>query len=247
MRGTVIEGRNAVIEALIAGAPLRGVLLAEGVTGAPIEKIERLARERSVPVRRVGKRRLDELSERGAHQGVVAEADEYRYAGLETLLAAVGDDPRALVVALDNVTDPGNLGAIARSVEVAGGLGLLVAKRRSPTVGPAAYKTSAGALSHLPVVQEPNLVRALERLKDAGFWVAGAEAGAVQGLWEAPLDGRLVIVLGAEGSGLSRLTRETCDFLVSIPVAGKVGSLNVAQAATLMAYEWVRRGTGAGR
>lgn len=244
MSEPVIEGRNAVAEALRSGMPVRAVLLGEGVSGGPIDEIERLARAAGASLKRVPRSALDAQSERGAHQGVIAQVHPFKYADIDEIIRHTEGRSRALIVALDNVTDAGNLGAIARSIEVAGGEALLVTKRRSAAIGPGAYKTSAGALAYLPVVQEPNLVRALERLKKAGFWIAGAEAHGAQEAWEAPLDGRLVLVLGSEGGGLSRLTREACDFLVRLPVAGKVDSLNVAQAATVLAFEWVRRGTG---
>jgi len=147
----------------------------------------------------------------------------------------------SLVIALDHVTDPGNLGAVARSAEVVGAECVLVQKKRSAAITPAAWKSAAGALAHVPIVQEPNLVRALEAFKAAGFWVAGASERAPQSAWDAPLEGRIVLVMGSEGEGLSRLTLEKCDFLVSLPQAGKVGSLNVAHATTALAYEWMRR------
>lgn len=196
-----------------------------------------------MPIEHVRRQVLDDLSERGAHQGIVARAADFRFTPLEQLLASARDKSVSLLVALDHITDAGNLGAIARSAEVAGADGLIVPSRRSAALGPGAYKAAAGALAWLPVAQEPNLVRALEVCKQAGYWVAGASERAEQRVWDAPLDGRLVLVLGAEGTGLSRLVAETCDFLVSIPVAGKVGSLNVAQAASVLTYEWVRRST----
>lgn len=238
---SVIEGRNAVLEALRAGAPVRRIMLAEGSGGKPLDELVRLAQASGVKVERVSRRMLDDRSERGAHQGVLAELEPFAFTDLTDVIGRVGERSRSLVVVLDHVTDPGNLGAVARSLEVAGGDALIVPRHRSAAIGAGAYKTSAGALAHLPVVQEPNLVRALERLKDAGYWVAGADASGDKDLWEAPLDGRLALVLGSEGEGLSRLVREACDFLVGIPVAGRVDSLNVAQAATVLAFEWVRR------
>lgn len=237
-----IEGRNAVIEALRAGMPLDEVLLAEGTKpDAALTEIERRAREAKVRLRRVARRELDAASERGAHQGVMAKAAPFRFTPLEKVVSATEGRASALVIALDHVTDPGNLGAIVRSAEVVGASAVVIAKRRSAAITPAAYKASAGALAHVPLVQEPNLVRALERLKEARFWVAGASEQAEQTAWDAPLDGRLVLVMGSEGEGLSRLTKERCDFLVRLPQAGKVGSLNVAQAATALSYEWLRR------
>lgn len=241
MATSIIEGRNAVCEALRARVPLERIMIADGATGAPIADVERLAGRAHVPVERVGRKRLDALSERGAHQGVIAEATPFQFTQLDTVIQHVGDRASALVVVLDHIYDPGNLGAIVRSVDVAGGDAVVVPKRRTAPVGAAAYKASAGAIAHVPVVQESNIVQCLKRLKEAGFWVAGADATATTLAWDAPLEGRLALVMGSEGEGLSRLVRENCDFLVRLPVAGHVDSLNVAQAATVMAFEWVRR------
>lgn len=238
---SIIEGRNAVSEALRARVPLEKILIADGATGAPIADVERLAARASVPVERVGRKKLDAMSERGAHQGVIAQATPFQFTPLDTVIRRIGDRASALVVVLDHIYDPGNLGAIVRSVDVAGGDAVVVPKRRTAPVGAAAYKASAGAIAHVPIVQESNIVQCLESLKAAGFWVAGADAAATTLAWDAPLEGRLALVMGSEGEGLSRLVRENCDFLVRLPVAGHVDSLNVAQAATVMAFEWVRR------
>ncbi|PKQ15895.1 MAG: 23S rRNA (guanosine(2251)-2'-O)-methyltransferase RlmB [Actinobacteria bacterium HGW-Actinobacteria-7] len=237
-----IEGRNAVIEALRAGMPLKKVFLAEG-TGPDrgLEEIERRARESGLAVVRAGRVELDKMSERGAHQGVIARAAEFGYTPIEHVVGAVEGRPSALIIALDHITDPGNLGAVARTAEVVGAAAIVVQKKRSAAITPAAWKSSAGALAHVPLVQEANLVRALGIFKQEGFWVAGACEDAEQTAWDAPLEGRLVLVMGSEGEGLARLTKEACDFLVSLPQAGKVGSLNVAQATTALAYEWLRR------
>jgi 23S rRNA (guanosine2251-2'-O)-methyltransferase len=238
----LLEGRNAVAEALRSGMPVVRVTFAEGnKPDRLLEEIERRAREAGTAVVTVPKRELDRASERGAHQGVVAEAAPFRYSPLESVLRSVEGAEQALVIALDHVTDPGNLGAVARTAEVVGAAGVLVQKKRSAAVTAAAWKSSAGAIAHVPLVQESNLAQALARLKDAGFWVAGATEHAEQTVWEAPLAGRIVLVMGSEGSGLARLTQESCDFLVRLPQAGKVGSLNVAQATTAIAYEWLRR------
>jgi 23S rRNA (guanosine2251-2'-O)-methyltransferase len=239
---SVIEGRNAVFEALRAGMPVRSVMIAEGTQpDRTLEEIARLAGEVGVAVTRVPKRELDAKSERGSHQGVIADAAPYKYASLDQVLAAAKGQERSLIIALDHITDPGNLGAIVRTAEVVGADGVLVANRRAAAVTPAAYKASAGALAHIALAQEANIVRSLQRCKDAGYWIAGASEHAEQSVWDAPLEGRVVLVMGSEGEGLARLTRETCDFLVSLPQAGKVGSLNVAQATTAIAYEWLRR------
>ena len=237
-----IEGRNAVLEALRADVPIKRVLIAEGTKpDRSLDEIARRASSAGAEVVRAPKRELDAKSERGAHQGVLAEAAPYRFASLDDVLAAAKGKDDALIIALDQVTDPGNLGAIVRTAEVVGADGVLIAKRRSAAVTPAAYKSSAGALAHARLAQESNLVRSIERCKEAGFWVAGASEHAEQTVWDAPLSGRIVLVMGSEGDGLARLTRETCDYLVRLPQAGKVGSLNVAQATTAIAYEWLRR------
>jgi len=243
-----IEGRNAVIEALRAAVPLKRIFIAEGTKpDRGLEEIVRRADEAGIALERVPKRVIDAKSERGAHQGVLAEAKPYPFATLDAVLAHSEGKKSSLIIALDHITDPGNLGAIVRTAEVVGADGVLVAKRRSAAVTAAAYKSSAGALSHVLLAQEANLVRSLERCKkEAGFWVVGASEHATQTVWEAPLEGRVVLVMGSEGDGLARLTQETCDFLVRLPQAGKIGSLNVAQAATALSYEWLRRTSIAG-
>jgi 23S rRNA (guanosine2251-2'-O)-methyltransferase len=237
-----IEGRNAVFEALRAGMPVRRVMIAEGTKpDRALDEIARLADEAGVAVLRVPKRDIDAKSERGAHQGVLAEAAPYAYASLDDVLARAKGKEHSLIIVLDHITDPGNLGAIVRTAEVIGADGVLVANKRAAAVTPAAYKASAGALAHVKLAQEANIVRSLERCKEDGFWIAGASEHGAQSVWDAPLEGRVVLVMGSEGDGLARLTRETCDFLVRLPQVGQVGSLNVAQATTAIAYEWLRR------
>ena len=242
-RAEIVEGRNAVVEALRAGRRVTRVLIADGTKPNPVlDEIRRLAAEAGVRVEPAQRRALDELSPHGAHQGVVAYAAAFAFAALADVVATGSAAPRSLVVALDHVTDPGNLGAVGRTCEAVGAHGLVIPKDRAASVTPVAEKAAAGAFSYLPVVQVANLVQALNALKDAGYWVAGAEEGGSAEIWDTALDDHLVLVAGAEGSGLSRLTRENCDLLVSLPVRGRVGSLNVAQAVTALSYEWLRRG-----
>ena len=237
-----IEGRNAVLEALRSEMPLERILVAEGSKPNPVlDEIVRRARQAGLPVDHVSRRSLDDRSERRAHQGVAAVARPFAFTPLAHVLSSAAGKPDSLLVALDHVTDAGNFGAIVRSAEVAGADGVIIAKRRSAAIGPGAYKASAGALAWMPIVQEPNLVRALEAAKQQRYWVAGATERAPVLAWDAPLEGRLVLVMGAEGTGLSRLVEETCDILVRLPVEGRVGSLNVAQATSVLAFEWARR------
>jgi 23S rRNA (guanosine2251-2'-O)-methyltransferase len=237
-----IEGRNPVAEALRAGVPVSRVLIARGAKPDPVlDEIRSLAGAADAEVREVERHELDKMSSRGAHQGVVATALDFAYTPIESVLTRIADAASALIVVLDHVTDPGNLGAIIRSTEVAGGSAVVIPAQRAASVGPVVHKASAGATAYLPVVQVPNIARTLETLKGAGFWALGADGAAELDLWSAPLDGRIALVLGSEGSGLSRLVRESCDVLVSIPVKGRVDSLNVAQAVSVLAYEWARR------
>ena len=238
----LIEGRRAVFEALETGLPLSKAYVA-ATSQARDPKLEELVARlvaADVEVEEVPRARLDEMSSHGAHQGVVVKARPFAYADLADVIAAAGDGD-ALVVLLDHVTDDGNFGAIVRSAEVVGAAGVVIPKARSARVGTAAYKTSAGAVLHLPIAQVPNLASAIAELKDAGFWVAGSTEHAADVVWDAPLQGRLALVMGSEGSGISRLVLEKCDFTCKLPQRGSVESLNVAQAATVMCYEWMRR------
>lgn len=238
-----IEGRNSVLEALRGGLPVSVVYVARGtVEAAVLTEIRAAAQKAGVRVNEVERRRLDELSDRGSHHGVIAQVRSFQYATLGDLIARAAGPTRSLIVALDHITDPVNLGAVARSAEAAGATGIIIPAKRSVGIGPVAFSSSAGALAHLPVARETNLVRALEQCKEAGYWVTGASERARDTVWEAALDDKTVLVMGSEGTGLGRLTAERCDQLVRIPMAGKVGSLNVAQAATVCMYEWLRRG-----
>lgn len=179
------------------------------------------------------------------HQGVIALAKPFSYASIKDILACADasfeDHECALVIVCDHITDAGNLGAIIRSAESVGASGLIIANKRSAQVGPVTYKTSAGAVSHLPIAQVPNISSTLDKLKDHGFWVAGATEHSDECLWDANLEGRIVLVMGNEGQGISRLVLEHCDLTVAIPQMGEISSLNVAQSSTVCMYEWLRQ------
>lgn len=241
-RSDLIEGRRAVEEALACGMPLRSALVQErsGERDQALEKIVVRLEDAGVPVERVPRARLDALSSHGAHQGVVVRTRPFAYAELSDVIAAAGEGD-ALVVVLDHVTDQGNFGAIVRTAEVVGAAGVVVAKARAASVGVGAYKTSAGAVMHLPIAQVPNLARAIDELKAAGFWACAATEHATEDVWHAPFAGRLALVMGSEGEGISRLVAEKCDFSCRLPQRGRVESLNVAQATTVLCYEWLRR------
>lgn len=244
-RADAIIGRRAVAEALAAGVPIKCAFvqnLAE--RDAALEALVKQLEAEGVDIERVPKGKLDALSENGNHQGIVLRARPFEYAELADVIAASGEGD-ALVVVLDHVTDQGNLGAIIRTAEVVGAAGVVIPGARAAGVGVGAYKTSAGAVMHLPIARVPNLARALEDLKKAEFWVAAATEHAEQDVWHAPLSGRLALVMGSEGEGISRLVREKCDFECRLPQRGVIESLNVAQATTVLCYEWLRRVTEA--
>lgn len=240
-----IEGKNAVIEALRARMPIRRIFLAEaqGPADRVRDDIVRLATKDNVTIKKVTRRELDDKSDRGAHQGVIAEAAPFNFTALEQVLRATSGDKPALIIVLDHITDPGNLGAAVRSAEVIGAAAVVIPKRRMASITPAAWKAAAGAFAHMPIVQEANVAQTLKKLKDAGWWVAGASEHAKEDVWHSPLEGKIALVMGSEGKGLAQLTQQSCDFLVRLPQSGKVGSLNVAQAATALSYEWLRQNT----
>lgn len=241
----LIEGKNAVIEALRARMPIQRIFLAEpqGSVDKARNDIIRLAEKGGVTIKQVARRELDAKSDRGAHQGVMAETAPYNFTPLEQILRATSSDKPALIIVLDHITDPGNFGAIVRSAEVVGAAAIVIPKRRIAAITPAAWKSAAGAFAHMPIVQETNVAQTLKKLKDAGWWVAGASEHAKEDVWHSSLEGKIALVMGSEGGGLAQLTRQLCDFLVRLPQAGKVGSLNVAQAATALSYEWLRQNT----
>lgn len=180
-----------------------------------------------------------------AHQGIIALAEPFRYASVSDILSRSDADFKehqcSLVVVCDHITDAGNLGAIIRSAESVGAAGLIIPNKRAAQVSPVTYKTSAGAVSHLPIAQVANIANTLELLKERGFWVAGATEHADGCIWDTNLEGRIAIVMGNEGDGISRLVLEHCDLAMSIPQMGEISSLNVAQSSTVCMYEWLRQ------
>lgn len=241
--GNYIEGRRAAFEALRTGFPIKRALIAQGVENEPaIRELLAGFGEAGVNVRIVPRAQLDAVSSHGAHQGIVLEVGRFPYAELSDIISAAGPAERpALVVVLDHVTDAGNFGAIVRSAEVVGAAGVVIPNKRAAEVTVATYKTSAGAVMHLPIAQVPNITRALEDLKAAGFWVGGATEHADDVCWDAPFEGRVALVMGSEGDGISRLVLDACDFTTKLPQLGQTESLNVAQAATALCFEWLRR------
>ena len=230
----LVGGLHPVRELLRSRQPVTRLLVATGREGtAVLDEILRLAAERSVPVEEVDRRRLDQLTEGLVHQGVVMVGPPFPYVPLPRVLeGALAAPEPALLVALDQITDPHNLGSIARSADALGAHGLLIPARRTASVTATAEKAAAGALAHLPLAAVTNLARALAELRDAGVWSLGLDGEAAAELAQHPLVTEpCVLVVGAEGAGLSRLTRERCDALVRLPMRGHVSSLNASVAA----------------
>ena len=239
---TYIEGRNAVTEALRAGTALDKLYIARGETDHTLGRIAAQARKSGVVVVECDRRKLDAMSETHSHQGVIAVAAAQAYAAVEDILQRAADRGEPpLVVVCDEISDPHNLGAIIRTAECAGAHGVIIPKRRSAGLTAIVAKTSAGAVSHLPVARVANLTACLKELKRQGVWVFGADAAGDRVLYDADLKGPAAIVIGSEGSGMGRLVSETCDFLVRIPMRGKLNSLNASAAAAILLYEAVRQ------
>jgi 23S rRNA (guanosine2251-2'-O)-methyltransferase len=238
-----IEGRNPVREALRVGRPIRRLLVAEGSGGGPMADIVRSARLAGIRVDRVPRRMLDEMAATRSHQGVIAEAEGFRYRSWREALELAGTrGEKPLLLAVDGITDPGNLGSLLRSAEAAGAHGVLISRRRAAPVTPVVEKASAGALEHLILDRVPNLGGALAELRSEGVWTVGLDASAEDTIYRCELLSEpVVLVVGAEGKGLGRLVSERSDALVSIPLGGKVGSLNAAVAGALALFETRRR------
>ncbi len=238
----VIAGRNSVGEALKSGRPLNKLLIAKGERQGSLRELAGIAKDKGILVQEVEPQRLAQLAPGQRHQGVVAMASPVEYAEVEDILAAAeakGEAP--LLVVLDELEDPHNLGAVLRSVDAAGAHGVIIPKRRSCPLSTTVAKTSAGAVEYVPVARVSNLAQTLDKLKKAGIWVAGCDMDGTENYFEASLKGPLALVIGGEGRGLGRLVKEHCDFLVRIPMQGHVNSLNASVACSLVLYEAVRQ------
>lgn len=234
----VIFGRNPVIEALKSGREIEKIMMTSQEGSAV--KIMAMAKEKGIPVVKAEKRYLDKLADGISHQGVCAFAAAYSYKSLDDALKKAeeaGEEP--FLVILDDIEDPHNLGAIMRTAECAGAHGIIIPKRNACGLTDTVAKTSAGAIEYVPCVRVSNLVRTIEELKKTGFWIGACDMGG-QAYYKADLKGKLAVVIGSEGSGISRLVKENCDFTVSMPMVGKITSLNASNAAAVLMYE-VRR------
>lgn len=236
-----IEGRNAVIEAYRAGRPIDKLFILDGCQDGPILTIKREAKAKQTPVKFVTKERLDQLSEIGKHQGVIAYAAAYEYATVEEILDNARQKGEApFLFLLDNIEDPHNLGAIIRTANLAGAHGVIVPKNRAAGLTAVVAKTSAGALNFTPVARVTNLAKTIEELKKEGIWFVCADMGGTT-MYDLNLKGPIGLVIGNEGEGVGRLVKEKCDMIASIPMKGDIDSLNASVAAGVLAYEIVRQ------
>lgn len=236
---SLLIGRNPVMEALKNDRAIEKLLVGKDAEGS-IKKIIGMAKDKKIPLQYVEKSALDRLADGGAHQGIVAYISSYQYYEVEELIQIAkekGEDP--FLIVLDGIEDPHNLGAIMRTADGAGAHGIIIPKRRAVGITETVAKAAAGAVEYIPVAKVSNIAQTLDRLKDMGLWIAACDMDGRE-YDKADLKGSLAIVVGAEGQGISRLVKEKCDFIISIPMAGKISSLNASNAAAILMYE-VRR------
>lgn len=236
-----IEGRNAVLEALRAGKPIDKLYVLDGCPDGPVRTIIREAKKGDTIINYVKKERLDQLSETGHHQGVIAMAASYEYATVEDILEKAREKGEApFIFVLDNIEDPHNLGAMLRTANLSGAHGVIIPKRRAVGLTPTVARTSAGAINYTPVAKVTNLKQTMEQLKKEGMWFVCADMDGTP-YYQMDLKGPMGLVIGNEGEGVSRLIKETCDFVASIPMKGDIDSLNASVAAGVLAFEIARQ------
>lgn len=237
----VIEGRNPVMEAFRSGKTIDRVYVQDGCKDGPVLSIKRQAAKKEVPIKYVSRERLDQMSETGRHQGVIACAAAYEYGTVEDILQIAekkGESP--FLILLDNIEDPHNLGAIIRTANLAGAHGVIIPKNRAVGLTAAVAKTSAGALNYTPVARVTNLVQTIGQLKERGMWFVCADMDGTR-MYDLNLKGPIGLVVGSEGAGVGRLVKEKCDMTAAIPMRGEITSLNASVAAGVLAYEIVRQ------
>ncbi|MBE5844612.1 MAG: 23S rRNA (guanosine(2251)-2'-O)-methyltransferase RlmB [Butyrivibrio sp.] len=242
-----IEGRNAVTEAIRSGRSMDKIFILDGCQDGPVATIRKEAKKAGIMMKFVSRDRLDQISQTGAHQGVIAYAAAYDYSEMDDIFALAeerGESPFVLI--LDNIEDPHNLGAIIRTANIAGAHGVIIPKNRAVGLTATVAKTSAGALNYTPVVKVTNIGRTIDELKDRGMWFVCADMDG-ESMYSLDLKGSIGLVIGNEGSGVSKLVREKCDMVASIPMNGQINSLNASVAAGVLAYEIVRQRGGYGK
>ncbi|GAA0233350.1 23S rRNA (guanosine(2251)-2'-O)-methyltransferase RlmB [Metaclostridioides mangenotii] len=239
-----VEGRNPVIEAIKNNREIDKIMIANSAKEGSIKKIIGMAKEKNLVIQYVEKQKLDEIGESHAHQGVIAQVSEYKYADLDEVLEDVkSKDEDPFFIILDEINDPHNLGSIIRTADAVGAHGVIIPKRRSVHITPVVIKASAGAIEYVPVCKVTNIVNTIKKLKDEGLWIAAVDMdGDV--FYEQNMKGPLGLVIGSEGYGISRLVKENCDFKVKMPMVGNVTSLNASVAGSIVLYEVLKQRLG---
>ncbi len=242
LREDLIEGRNAVIEALRADRTIEQILVASGDVSGSINIVLGLAKEKKIVIKHVDRRKLDQLSETGAHQGVIAQVTPYKYWDIDDMIKYAeekGEDP--FIIILDEIEDPHNFGSIVRTAETCGAHGIIIPKRRNVGVTPTVYKSSAGAVEHMKIAKVTNINSTIDKLKEKGIWVYGADMEGNNYCFEANFKGPIALIIGGEGKGILKLTKNKCDVLVKIPMVGSISSLNASVAGGILMYEILKQ------
>lgn len=242
LREDLIEGRNAVIEALKSDRTIEYILVSKGDMVGSISVVLALAKEKGIVTKEVDRRKLDEMSQTSAHQGVIAIVTPYKYFGINDIFKdAEEKGEKPFIIILDEIQDPHNFGSIIRTAEVCGAHGIIIPKRKNVGATPTVYKTSAGAIEHVKIAKVTNINAAIEEIKERGVWVYGADMAGENYIFDTDLTGAVAIVIGSEGRGISKLTKEKCDVLVKIPMVGKITSLNASVASGIIMYEIMKQ------
>lgn len=242
IREDIIEGRNAVIEALKSDKTIEKIMIAKGELEGSVKIIISLAKEKGIVINEIDRKKLDSISQTKSHQGVIAFTTPYQYCAVEDIIRYAkekGEDP--FIVILDELEDPHNFGSILRTAEVCGAHGVIIPKRRNVGVTPTVYKTSAGAAEHMKISKVTNINNVIDKLKEKGIWIYGADMCGNDYCFDANLSGSIALVIGSEGRGISKLTKSKCDVLVKIPMLGKITSLNASVAGGILMYEILKQ------
>lgn len=241
-REDLIEGRNGVMEALKSNKSIESIMISKGTISGSLNTIIAIAKEKKIVIKEVDKKKLDSMSQSDNHQGVIAKVTPYKYCEIDDILnesTSRGESPFILI--LDEIEDPHNLGAIIRTAEICGVHGIIIPKRRNVGITPVVYKTSAGAVEHMKIAKVTNINSSIDLLKKHGVWVYGADMHGENYCFDTDLKGAIALVIGSEGRGISKLTKEKCDVLVKIPMKGKVNSLNASVAGGILMYEALKQ------
>ena len=246
--GNIIEGRNAVVEALKNDRTIENILINSSSVGHSLNIIYALAKEKKIVIKEVDKQKLNAISETGNHQGVIAIVNSYEYSSVEEILNyAEEKGEKPFIIILDEIEDPHNFGSIIRTAEIVGVHGIIIPKRRNVAVTPTVHRTSVGAVEHMKIAKVTNINATIDDLKEKGVWIYGADINGEAYCHETNMEGAIALVIGSEGRGISRLTLKKCDVLVKIPMVGKINSLNASVAGGILMYEVLRQKLNSGK